>query len=111
VISEEVRLLQNGGAGGEVMRSRRRWIIVGIVGVCGILLVALGIRGLGELLEAGEIPGEMLTSSVRNLTLYTTASLSLGLTMVAWCFITGIAWARSARAGVTGSQTRPSEKR
>ena len=92
------------------MRSRRRWIIVGLVAACGVLLVALGIQGLGMLLEAGNIPGEMLTTRVRTLTIYTTAMLSLGLTLICWCFITGIAWARSARLGVAGSEAPPSEK-
>jgi hypothetical protein len=52
------------------MRSRRCWIIVGLVAVCGVVCVALGIQGLEKLLEAGKIPGEMLTSRVRSLTHY-----------------------------------------
>jgi hypothetical protein len=92
------------------MRSRRRWIIVGLVAACGVLLVALGIQGLGRLLEAGKIPGEMLTTRARTLTIYTTAMLSLGLTLLCWCFITGIAWARSACLEMAGSEAPPSEK-
>jgi hypothetical protein len=53
----------------------------------------------------------MLTSRVRKLTIYTTASLALGLTMIASRFITGIAWSRSAQLGVAGNEARPSEKR
>ena len=97
--------------GGEAMRSRRRWIIVGLVAACAVFLVALGIQGLGRLLEAGKIPGEMLTSRVRNLIICTTAMLSLGSTLIAWCFITGIGWARSARSGVAGNEVYPSEER
>jgi hypothetical protein len=105
---EKMRLCRNGGAREDTMRSRRRWIIVGLVGVCGILFVALGIQGLGRLLDAGKIPGEMLTSRVRSLTVYTTAALSLGLTMISWCFITGIAWARAVQPGVAGREAPPS---
>jgi hypothetical protein len=92
------------------MRSRRRWVIVGLVAAGGVLLVALGIQGLGKLLEAGKIPGEMLTTRAHHLTIYTTAMLSLGLTLLSWCCITGIAWARSARLGGHASAVHPSGK-
>jgi hypothetical protein len=108
VMLEKMRLCWNGGAREETMRSRRRWIIVGLVAVCGVLFVALGIQGLGKLLDAGKIPGEMLTSRVRSLTVYTTAVLSLGLTMISWCFITGLAWARAVQPGVAGREVPPS---
>jgi hypothetical protein len=78
------------------MRGHRRWVIVGLVAVAGVLLVVLGIQGLGKLLEAGKVPGEMLTVRVRYLTIYTTAMLALGLTLISWCGVTGLAWARSA---------------
>ena len=78
------------------MRSHRRWIIVGLVATAGILLVALGVQGIGKLLAAGTVPGEMLTVRARYLTIYTTAMLALGLTLMSWCGLTGFAWARSA---------------
>jgi len=84
------------------MRSHRRWIIVGLVAAGGVLLVAVGIQGLGKLLEAGKIPGELLTIRVRYLSSYTTAMLALGLTLIYWFGITGIArsacWKGPARA-------------
>jgi hypothetical protein len=92
------------------MRSQRRWIIVSLVAAAGVLLVALGIQGLGKLLEAGKVPGEMLTVRVRYLTIYTTAMLALGLTLMSWCGITGIAWARSACWGEPAGVVRSSDK-
>jgi hypothetical protein len=105
---EKMRLCWNGGAREETMQSRRRWIIVGLVAVCGVLFIGLGIQGLGKLLDAGKIPGEMLTGRVRSLTVYTTATLSLGLTMISWCCISGIAWARAVRPGAAGREAPPS---
>jgi hypothetical protein len=92
------------------MQSRQRWIIVGLVALGGILLVTLGIQGLGKLLEAGKVPGEMLTGRVQNLTIYTTALLSVGLTLVSWCFITGIAWARSVGLAEAESDAHLAER-
>jgi hypothetical protein len=106
---EKMRPCWGGGTREESMRSRRRWIIVGLVAVCGVLLVALGIQGIAKLLEAGKIPGEMLTSRVRNLTIYTTAVLSLGLTVLSWCFITGVGWARAPQLGMAGREAPPEE--
>jgi hypothetical protein len=45
--------------------------------------VALGIQGLAKVLEAGKVPGEMLTGRVHYLTIYTTTLLALGFTLIA----------------------------
>jgi hypothetical protein len=92
------------------MHSYRRWVIVGCVAVAGVVLVALGIQGLGKLLEAGKSPVEMLTIRVRYLTIYTTALLALGLTLMSWCGITGIAWARSAAWEGSAAARRPADQ-
>jgi amino acid transporter len=93
------------------MRNHWRGIIVGIAAACGVLLVAMGILGLRELLEAGKIPGEMLTRRVHYLTFFTAAALSLGLTTIVWCVFNGIAWARSVQLDAAASEARPSEER
>ncbi|MGH7394223.1 MAG: hypothetical protein ACREJF_01280, partial [Candidatus Methylomirabilales bacterium] len=59
-----------------------------------IVLILLGIGGLRELLVIGKVPPEMLGRRVG----YTTGSLGLGLVMIVWCLVAGIAWARSARS-------------
>jgi len=92
------------------MRSHRRWVILGLVAGAGVLLVALGIHGLGKLLEAGKVPGDMLTVRVRYLTIYSTAMLALGLTLISWCGIAGIAWARSACWEGPATAVHPSDK-
>ncbi len=70
-----------------------RWIVVGALALCGIVLIILGVGGLRELLVVGKVPTEMLARQVG----YTTGSLAVGLVMTVWCLVAGIAWARSPR--------------
>jgi hypothetical protein len=72
--------------------------------------VALAIQGLGKLLEAGQIPSEMLMGRVRGLTLYTTTLLALVFILIAWCGIAGIAGARSVCWEVPASAVHPLDK-
>lgn len=83
------------------MRNRWRGILVGAVALAGILLVALGIGGLRELLVIGKVPPELLGSRVG----YTVGPLGLGLGLIVWCLVAGIAWARSGRRGTGGKDT------
>jgi hypothetical protein len=92
------------------MQSYRRWVMVGCVAAAGVVLVALGIQGLGQLLEVGKSPVEMLTIRVRYLTIYTTALLALGFTLMSWCGITGIAWAGSVAWKGPAAARRPADQ-
>lgn len=69
--------------------NRWRKIFVGAVALGGIVLLILGIGGLRELMATGTIPPEMLGHRVS----YTVVSLFLGLVMIVWCFVAGLAWA------------------
>ena len=77
--------------GPEKARSPRRWrgILVGVVTLCGILLVILGIGGLRELMVVGKVPPDMLGRRVG----YTAARLAFGLWIIVWSLVAGIAWA------------------
>jgi len=70
-----------------------RAILVGVIALCGFLLVVLGIGGLRELLDIGNVPPEMLGRQVG----YTSGVLAIGLTMIVWTLVAGISWARSRR--------------
>jgi YHS domain-containing protein len=74
----------------EGMPSRWRGVLVAVVGLGGIVLLILGIGGLRELMAVGTVPPEMLGRRVS----YTVVSLFLSLTMIVWCLIAGLAWAR-----------------
>ncbi len=70
-----------------------RAILIGAIALCGFLLVVLGIGGLRDLLDIGNVPPEMLGRQVG----YTSGALAIGLTMIAWTLVAGISWARSRR--------------
>ncbi|OGB88374.1 MAG: hypothetical protein A3G35_15800 [candidate division NC10 bacterium RIFCSPLOWO2_12_FULL_66_18] len=80
-----------------------RWVLVGALALCGIVLIILGIGGLRGLLVVGKVPPDLLSRQVG----YTTGSLAVGLTMIVWCLVTGIAWARSVRVETARSKARP----
>jgi len=83
------------------MRNRQSAIIAGIVALCGIVLVILGIGGLRELMMVGKVPQESLGRYVG----FTTMSLFIGLVMIVWYLVAGRAWARGVRAGTAGGET------
>ena len=70
-----------------------RAILVGVIALCGFLLVVLGIGGLRDLLDIGNVPLETLGRQVG----YTSGALAIGLAMIAWTLVAGIRWARSRR--------------
>ncbi|MGH8068537.1 MAG: YHS domain-containing protein [Candidatus Entotheonellia bacterium] len=74
----------------EGMSSRWRGILVGVVALVGIVLLILGIGWLRELMAIGTVPLEMLGRRVSS----TVVSLFLSLTMIVWCLVAGLAWAR-----------------
>jgi hypothetical protein len=43
---------------------------------------------------------------VTYMTIYTTAALTLGLTMFCWCYMTGIPWARGVDSDIDSSPRR-----
>ncbi|MGH7376267.1 MAG: hypothetical protein ACREKK_02445 [Candidatus Methylomirabilales bacterium] len=83
-----------------------RLFVVGTLALCGILLVVLGMGGLRELLVVGKMPPELLGRRVA----YTTGSLGIGLGLIVWCLVAGIAWARSVGVGTAGPKPHSSDE-
>ncbi|MFQ5693643.1 MAG: hypothetical protein ACE5IM_11440 [Nitrospinota bacterium] len=72
-----------------------RGVFVAAVAAGGILLLLLGVSDLREILEiAPEVP-EMLHRRVGT----TSVSLAVGLALIVWTLVAGIAWARARREG------------
>lgn len=74
----------------EAMPGQRRWILVGVGVLAGLVLLAIGIGGLRELMDVGKVPPEMLGQRVG----YTAVPLAFGLAIIVWSLAAGISWAR-----------------
>jgi uncharacterized membrane protein len=72
------------------MSSRWQGILLGVVALVGVVLLLLAIGGLRELMARSTVRPEMLGRRVG----YTVVSLFFGLTMIVWCLVAGLAWAR-----------------
>jgi hypothetical protein len=67
------------------MRSWWRGGLLVTLGLCGIVLLVVGIDSLRTFLVVGKVPSERLGSQVA----YTVGAIVLGLTMILWCLTGG----------------------
>ena len=87
----------------EVQRSSRKRL-VGVIALVGIILIVLGVVALQELLVVGKVPPERLGRQV----VYTIIPLMVGLWLIIWCLVAGMAWARGVQTETTTGETRSS---
>lgn len=79
--------------------SRKR--LVGVIALVGIILIVLGALALQELLIIGKVPPERLGHQVA----YTTIPLMIGLWLIVWCLVAGVAWVRGVQTRTTAGGT------
>lgn len=94
---EGLRIVQSEPSRTRETPGRWRKVLVSAAALGGVVLVVLGIGEWRELLLAGTVPPEMLGRRVAS----TTIALALGLALIIWCLVAGMAWAglKSRRRG------------
>ena len=73
------------------MAKSARWLLVGAMAFCGVVLLILAIGAWQEVVIVGNVPPELLARRVG----YTVGTTFLGVVLIVGCLVAGFGWARS----------------